>query len=211
MDRCTSCHQPTREYIERECVGCGRLSLYDVENVDAFVATAIRDGKARLTPDQREEMMAEGRRIMLKLARDYKPGKGGRDATGSRFSGFAAKYLRLKLGDAYVRLCRDATVVKIKDVDGTERRERQYLPPSVCLDDLDDHGSVDHGYDETLASTEADIDRSVELEKRYVRLAVEGVDEREAAQILGLELAEVKDLAAILRIRLGARRDRLAA
>ena len=212
LPNCDHCRAPVREYVERECTGCGRLGLYDVLDVDGFVADAIRDGKAQLNEFQREEMKQEGRRIMLHLARSYQPGKGGRDAAGSRFSGFAAKYLRLKLSDAYNRIVQDATVVKIKQDDGTERRELRYQPPSVSWDDVDlpDETGGD-GYDETLASAEAEIDRSAMLEKRLVRLYVEGVNEREAAQLLDLEIAEVKGLSAILRVRLGGERSRLAA
>jgi hypothetical protein len=98
-----------------------------VDSVDGFVADAIHDGRAWLSPDKREEMLAEGRQIMLRLAQQYTPGKGGRDVNGSRFSGFAAKYLRLKLSDAYGRVCeRDE-----QDRDPSQR-------PPVSLDALED-------------------------------------------------------------------------
>jgi hypothetical protein len=195
------CGSPLRTYIERECLGCGTLSLYDVQNVDAFVADAIRDGRARLSPAQREELHAEGRQIMLRLARQYQPGKGGRDAENSRFSGFAAKYLRLKLSDAYNR------VVQRDDVEG-EPAQR----PALSLEVLNDRPvASQNGYEGYLDGLEAEIDRSATLEKQYLRLAMEGVDEREAAQLLRLERSEIRAIVAILRLRLDGERQRIAA
>lgn len=81
------------------------VALHDVHDAEAFVRAAIRD-KPGLKPsaDQLEELVQTGLLLLVRLAERYQPGFGGRDAEGSRFSGFAAKYLRLKLGDEWHRL-----------------------------------------------------------------------------------------------------------
>jgi hypothetical protein len=196
LERCR-CGAPLRVYTETECLSCGTLSLYDVHNVDAFVKDAIYDGGARLSPAQREEMQAEGRRIMLRLARQYQPGKGGRDAELSRFSGYAAKYLRLKLSDAYARV-----VQRDDAVDPAARR-----PVSIhVLHDLaaqnGDVASADGSYVEQVMR---EIDHMAALSKRYVALALEGVDEAEAAGLMRVERAQVRAVVASLRLALGGK------
>jgi hypothetical protein len=197
LERC-SCGSPVRVYVERECLGCGTLSLYDVHNVDAFVKDAIYDGGARLSPAQREEMQAEGRRIMLRLARQYQPGKGGRDAELSRFSGYAAKYLRLKLSDAYAR------VVQRDDANG-DPAARRPVSLNVLHDVAAQNGDVASADGSYLEQVMREIDHMAALSKRYVALALEGVDEAEAAGLMRVERAQVRAVVASLRLALGGK------
>lgn len=93
-----------RVFHQCSCPGCGRVSLHDIEDAKAFVMATILKGKLLLSGEEREELLSEGVRILIALARDYQPGRGGLDAAGSRFSGYAAKYLPGKLSDAWHRL-----------------------------------------------------------------------------------------------------------
>lgn len=195
-------------------MGCGKLSLYDVEDVDGFVAAAIRDGGTILTESQREEMMSEGRRLMLKLARDYQPGYGGRDAAGSRFSGYAARFLRIKLRDAYHRLRSDVMVVKDTDADGNEFRRVEYLDAPISLDAkrAEHEETVERG-DHSLTEGPPDgeggikqnleeIDRSALLEKKVVVMRLAGLPDSEIAERLKIAPRELSTLKQIIRLRL---------
>lgn len=101
---CGGCQSRMHEYVERSCPGCGRVSLHDVEDAEAFVQATINKGGLRLTPEQRDELAAHGMFRLVEMARKYQPGRGGLDAETSRFSGFAAKYLPGKLSDHWHRM-----------------------------------------------------------------------------------------------------------
>lgn len=200
----------------------GKVQLHDVVDVESFVADAIRDGGARLTPDDREELLAEGLRIMVRLAQQYQPGFNGLDPTTSTFAGFASKYLRLKLSDAYHRLQETHRLV----TDDTGKKAWSYGAKPASLDAMvaESAEGADHvkslqqedAYDSDMAHTL----RSV-LEKRWphdrettVRVGVlMGCDHtlREAASILGIDDREaVLALERIKAVR-GSLRKALAA
>jgi hypothetical protein len=80
------------------------VRLYDIEDCHAFVHQAINSSRILMSTDEREELHAEGMAIMVKLARDYKPHIEGHERNDSRFSGYASKFLRLKLDDAWHRM-----------------------------------------------------------------------------------------------------------
>ena len=80
-----------------------RVSLGDILDAEAFVCAAI-DRRLSLTPDQREELVAEGLALLVKLHSTYKPGHGGGDPARSSFAGYASIYLRKQLGVAYGRM-----------------------------------------------------------------------------------------------------------
>ena len=98
------CGTVMREYRERVCDHCGRIELHDIHDSRAFVAAEIRKVNLQLTIDERDELIQAGMQRLIRMARDYRPGIGGRDAAGSRFSGFAAQWLPRKLSDEYHRL-----------------------------------------------------------------------------------------------------------
>lgn len=81
-----------------------KVQLHDVLDTEGFVRATIAKGRLRLTSDERDELCQEGLRIMCKLAVDYEPGRNGLDASQSKFSGYAAKFLPGKLSDAWHRL-----------------------------------------------------------------------------------------------------------
>jgi hypothetical protein len=84
------------------------IRLADIANVEAFVEAAITKSRIPLEPGEREVLLSEGLTILYELYSKYKPGVGGRDATRSRFSGYAAMFLPRRLGDAWRRSHRDS-------------------------------------------------------------------------------------------------------
>lgn len=97
------------------------------------------------SPDEREELLAEGLVILLELAARYKPlparpgidDNAGRDrisgVRGGRFSGYAAFYLPKRLGDAWHRWHPEHRYVTDP---ATGRRRWQYDQPTMSLDSL---------------------------------------------------------------------------
>ncbi len=79
------------------------VALHDVRDAVAFVQATLNASRRLYPPDEREELVAEGLAILCHLASRFEPQRDGYQQAG-RFSGFAAKYLRLKLEDAYHRL-----------------------------------------------------------------------------------------------------------
>lgn len=81
------------------------LQVHDIKDVEAFVrgtiAKWIRATHARLTPDEFDELTAEGLVIVTQMERRYQPGHGGADPATSRFSGYCAQFLPNKLGAAW--------------------------------------------------------------------------------------------------------------
>lgn len=79
------------------------IRIGDIENCEAFVQRAIDKSKIRYGSSEREELLSEGLTILLELKDRYKPGIGGRDASMSTFSGYAAMFLPRRLGDFWHR------------------------------------------------------------------------------------------------------------
>lgn len=100
-----------------------------IEDAESFVRDAIRDGGARLSPDDFDDVLAEGLLILAGLQKAYQPGRNGLDPVSSRWGGFASKYLRLKLGDAYHRLQENHRLVAGED--GRRRWVYEEAPVSL--------------------------------------------------------------------------------
>ena len=178
----------------------GRMQFWDVLDVRGFVQGTLKASRRFYCPEEREELAAEGEAIMWKLARDFDPHRDGY-ATAGRFSGFAAKYLRLKLEDAYHRLHEEHHLVTQSDGG----RAWQYGRAAVSLQAL--MGDDGEERDELLAGraeasspspTIASLLRE-QLEERYsiavqvAGLLGEGVSsERDVAEILGLTMTQVR-------------------
>ena len=118
----------------------GKVALHDVLDTEAFVRSTIAKGRLRLTTDDREELVAEGLRIMANLSAIYEPGRNGLSAEGSKFSGFAAKYLPGKLSDAWHRLQENHRLVTLP----TGERRWQYDQKPSSLDAQIEETGVDH-------------------------------------------------------------------
>lgn len=81
------------------------IALHDIANCEAFVQRTIDRSQIRYSPQEREELLAEGLTILFELAGKYKPlqARPGIDKQPGRFSGYAAMFLPRRLGDAWHR------------------------------------------------------------------------------------------------------------
>lgn len=107
----------------------GKVTLHDIDDAEAFVISTIRRSKIRIDQDEFAELICEGLVILCEMAQRFEPHRSGHDHPG-RFSGYAARFLPNKLGDAWHRL-HPEHVLKTQD-DGT--RKYEYLPPAGSLD-----------------------------------------------------------------------------
>lgn len=120
--------QPIRD----ERVKRPKVSLHDVDDVEAFVQATLNASGIQFPEDEREELVAEGLAIMVKLAKAYQPRRGDHQQDG-RFSGYAAMYLPRRLSDAWHRLHPEHLYVTDT---GTGKRRWEYLALPVSLDAL---------------------------------------------------------------------------
>lgn len=116
--------------------------IHDVADPERFVGSQLAACGLHLTDDQREELHAEGMLILVQLADAYAP-KNGR----SRFSGYAAKYLRGRIMRAWHRM-NEHHVERGRN----GKRHWEYLPESVSLQGL----SSGNGHDDD-GETEPDL------------------------------------------------------
>jgi hypothetical protein len=79
------------------------VELHDVNDAEAFVRATITKGNLRLTPDELAELVAEGMVILCDLAAKYEPRRAGYEQDGT-FAGYAARFLPLRLSDAWHRM-----------------------------------------------------------------------------------------------------------
>lgn len=122
------------------------VRILDVANAEAFVQRTIDASGIQYSPHEREELLAEGLTILYELAAKYNPGVGGRDASNSRFSGYAAMFLPRRLGDAWHKWHPEHRYITDPT---TGKRGWRYDQPMISLDgltdtsDQDEHGGVD--------------------------------------------------------------------
>jgi hypothetical protein len=105
------------------------VTLHDITNVEAFVHATLDDSRIRFGQEEREELVLEGFAILYDLAASYKPHIEGYAQPG-RFSGYAARYLPRRLGEAWHKLHPDH-VYRTKPEGG---REWIFLRPAISLD-----------------------------------------------------------------------------
>lgn len=177
------------------------VALHDVRDAEAFVQATLNASRRIYPPDEREELVAEGLRIMVELSASFVPQRDGYAHAG-RFSGYAAKFLRLKLEDAYHRLHPEHTLRTCPD--GKRRYEYGDRPVSLqalTFDDGEDRESQLAAEDEPERPTPT-IETMLreQLEERYssaMRVAgmlAEGVtSDREIASVLGMTTSQVRD------------------
>jgi hypothetical protein len=114
-------------------------SLLDIRDPRGFVAATIQKSRVRLSSDEHEDLLCEGLAILCDLASRFEPHRPGYNTPG-RFSGYAAKYLPLRLQDAYGKL--KPTVTR-RDPDG--QRVREYVTHLSISADRDNNPSADRG------------------------------------------------------------------
>lgn len=110
-----------------------KVALYDIDDVESFVCATIEKSglRAHLSESEREDLIAEGLRILYDLAARFEPHRPGYDQAG-RFSGFAAQFLPRRLGDAWHSWHPEHR--RITDEDG--KRRWHYSSSPLSLDQL---------------------------------------------------------------------------
>lgn len=174
------------------------VSLHDILDCEMFVQATVNQARLVLSPDERDELVCEGLAILQRLARDYQPGFGGRDAAGSTFSGMAAQFLPRKLGDAWHRMHPEHLLTT--QPDGRRKwvyRDRAVHLEAMTDDELNRQSALraDDGEQEGMWSTlhAALLDRAREeadLAYRFAVLIGEGRSDAEAARILQIRTVD---------------------
>ncbi len=121
-----------------------KLSMGNIDDVEAFVQHCINKGRVILTPDEREELLATGLAITAELYNSYDASRDpGAHEKGKGFFGYALYLLPRKLSDAWHR-SQPHHVLRTQE-DGS--RAYEYLTPAKTIDDdviqLADHRQVD--------------------------------------------------------------------
>ena len=117
------------------------IALHDIENCEAFVRDTLRRSTLPFGDDEYEEMVAEGLLILCELSKRYRPRLDGYDTDGC-FSGYAARYLPRRLGDAWHR--RHPEHRRVTDPTTGRRRWHYDRPPTSLTAILaGDTGAVD--------------------------------------------------------------------
>lgn len=171
------------------------VSLHDVANVEAFVQATINRARLVLTQDERDELVAEGVAIMVKLAADWEPQREGYEGAG-RFSGYAAQFLPRKLGDAWHRAHPEHTL----RTEGDGKRRWHYGERAVSVQALlGDDGEDRQGHDALI--TDPNKEAPLDL-KRAVREHLEEVEDTmlRVAEKLGDGLTSDREIAAELDV-----------
>lgn len=118
------------------------VAVHDIDDAEGFVAATIRRSGIQLSEDEREELLAEGIRILFELSQRFEPRRGNHAQDG-RFSGFAAQFLPRKLGDAWHRWNPDHRYVTGED----GKRTWVYYPKPVSIEALNSPGGERGGED----------------------------------------------------------------
>lgn len=133
------------------------VALMDIADVEGFVAATLKRSGIRFTPDEHEDLMAEGLAILYQLAQQWQPRMPGHQQDG-RFSGYAAMMLPKRLTDAWHKMHREHTRLR-----SPGKRQWVYGEPAVSLDAVnarrDDFGESigdTRGFRDTNTATEPD-------------------------------------------------------
>jgi len=105
------------------------VQLHDIDDVEGFVCATIERSGIQAPDHEREELIADGIRIVYDLAAKFEPHRAGYKQPG-RFSGYAAQFLPRRLGDAWHS--RNAEHVRIVNEDG--RRSWAYRDKPISLE-----------------------------------------------------------------------------
>jgi hypothetical protein len=152
----------------------------------------------RLTGDEHEELLAEGLLILCQMAEAYEPGFGGRDPAGSRFSGYAMKYLPGKLRDAWRRRHPEYCLSRRDGMSPWERRARCVSLEAFSQPDpghQHSHGDHARSLVELVADLRAALAESFETDQeltiRVGFLLACGWAPRDVAGLLRVPVSEV--------------------
>ena len=180
------------------CLG----KLFCITDVEAFVQATINRSRRVYGLEEREELVGEGLRITYDLASRFDPHREGYEQ-GGRLCGFVAKYLTLKLEDAYHRLHPEH---QLRTDPETGKRSYAYGEKAVSLealtgDDPDSQpvmGEVFRVDATTVArrTHKALYDRwtaRVKLWSEIAGLWAEGATDSDVEEILGITPEQVKE------------------
>lgn len=183
------------------------IGLFDILDIEAFVQATINRSRRRHEPAEREELVAEGLRISYEQAARFDPHRAGYEQAG-RFSGFLAKYLPLKLEDAYHRLHPEH---QLRSDPETGRRSYFYGERAASLDAMTAEdpdrqplmADVVHLDPLTVQrrAHKALFDRwtkRVELWSEMAALFAEGATDSDVAELLGVSGDEVREAKAAI-------------
>lgn len=114
-----------------------KVSIFNIKDAEAFVRANLP--RVILTQDGREDLVAEGLRILTEMSRRYEPGRNGQNPLTSSFSAYAKKYLPGKLRDAWHR--QEGHTLTAREDGG---REWRYPGPAVSLNAMSEgEGAVE--------------------------------------------------------------------
>lgn len=179
-----------------------RVKIEDIDDAEAFVRSLL-PRNALLSSEMREDLVQEGLKILAELERRYEPGRNGQDPAGSRFSGFAARFLPAKLRDAWHRL--EGHTLSTDPKSG--KRQWSYPQKPASLDELTER---EGGVDGVRALQDSDVYES-DLAASLARAFDEQHEEdREISVKVGVLLGEGLAPAAVAE-RLGVREREVVA
>lgn len=119
-----------------------RVSLHDVNDVEAFVVACIKRSGANAPPEDWEELIAEGILLLYTMANNYKPRLEGYAKDGC-FSGYAIKWLPKQIHQAWHKSQEHHLYVKDKET-GKRGWVYRITPVSYEVAVLDVTGTGSH-------------------------------------------------------------------
>jgi hypothetical protein len=170
-------------------------SLLDVRDPRGFVAACIQKSWVRPSAEQREDLIAEGLMILCGLAARYEPHREGYAQPG-RFSGYAARYLPLRMQDAWQQM--NPTVTNRDAESGT--REVEFLEHASLNVRVHADLTATYGLAQSFDTLGAALDRVPEpwcasnMHRRVVEGLGAGLGVVEIARELGVKRNDVVDI-----------------
>lgn len=110
-----------------------RVSLYDIDDVEAFIVMCIKRSGAPVKTYEYEDIKAEAICILYGMASKFIPQMEGYSQPG-RFSGYAIKYMPRKIREAWHRIHEEAQLKTMPD----GKREYVYYKQAVSYDRIID-------------------------------------------------------------------------
>lgn len=117
-----------------------KTSLYDIDDVEAFVVMCIKRSGAPIRPYEYEDMIGEALVILYAMADKYIPQMEGYAQPG-RFSGYVVKYLPRKIREAWHKNYEACSLKTMPD----GKRQYVYYKEAESFDRLL-HTDVDDAY-----------------------------------------------------------------
>lgn len=109
-----------------------KVSLKDVDDVEAFVITCVKRSGCNAPSDRWEELIAEGILLLYVMAENYQDQMPGYEVAG-RFSGYAIKWLPRQIGQYWHKSQENHLYVKDPE---TKRRGWTYRQGPVSWEAL---------------------------------------------------------------------------